>query len=301
MSQTGIRTDLALEAQQLWKKHAGAVTALPGVKAEEYQKGNFTVSLVEILDSRGEAALGKPQGRYLTVALDAFVRREENAFSEAAALLADLLRETAGLDNNGSYLVVGLGNRDITPDAIGPEAVDHILVTRHLKEKLPEDFAFFRPVCAFCSGVLGTTGIESSALVKAVTEMVRPDVVFAVDALAARDMERLCRTVQISDTGIVPGSGVGNARQALNRDTLGVPVVAIGVPTVVDAATMTLELAARAGVSLHASSLGELGGMIVTPREIDRNVKDIAKLVGYALNLAFHPGLNITDIDMLLS
>lgn len=296
-----IRTDLAVEARQLWQENAEETTTLPGVRASEQTRGSFSVVTVEVLDRRGEEALGKPAGKYITVELDGLVRREENAFADAAGLLAEVLRGLLPPGDAGSLLVAGLGNRGITPDAIGPEAVDHVIVTRHLKEKLPEDFAFFRPVSAVCSGVLGTTGIESSDLVRAVAEEVRPTAVFAIDALASRGPERLCRTVQIADTGIVPGSGVGNARQALNRETLGVPVIAIGVPTVVDAATLTLDLAERAGAALDPACFGEIGGMIVTPRDIDKNVRDIAKLIGYSLNLAFHDGLSIEDVDMLLS
>lgn len=296
-----IRTDLAVEAEQLWRESCEKTSALSGIRAGEREQNGFAIRTVEVLDARGEEAIGKPKGTYVTVELDGFLRREENSFSEAAALLAGELRSILPMENGGSVLVVGLGNRGITPDAIGPETVDNILVTRHLKEKLPEEFAAFRPVSAVCSGVLGTTGIESSDLVRAVADEIHPSAVFAVDALASRSTARLCRTVQIADTGIVPGSGVGNARQALNRDTLGVPVVAIGVPTVVDAATLTLDLASRSGAELDPDSFGAVGSMIVTPRDIDKNVRDVAKLIGYALNLAFHEGLSMEDIDMLLS
>ena len=296
-----IRTDLAVEARQLWQERAPETSALPGVRAEDSDSGGFHITTVEILDERGEQALGKPVGTYVTVELDALIRREEDSFSSAAELLSRQLREVLPLEDGQTCLVVGLGNRGITPDAIGPETVDHIIATRHLKEKLPEDFAAFRPVSVVCSGVLGTTGIESGDLVRAVVDKIHPGAVFAVDALASRSTERLCRTVQISDTGIVPGSGVGNARQALNRYTLGIPVVAIGVPTVVDAATLTVDLASRAGASLDPARFGSVGGMIVTPRDIDKNVRDISKLIGYSLNLAFHNGLSIEDVDMLLS
>ncbi|MCD8128630.1 MAG: GPR endopeptidase [Oscillospiraceae bacterium] len=296
-----IRTDLAVEAEQLWRESAPDTSALPGVRAEESAVRGFSVTTVEILDARGEAALNKPVGKYITVELDSLVRREENTFGDAAAVLAETLRRLILLDSTANYLVVGLGNREITPDAVGPAAVDHILITRHLKQKLPEAFAAFRPVSAVCSGVLGTTGIESSDLVRAVTDEVHPVCVIVIDALASRSLERLCRTVQIADTGIVPGSGVGNARQALNRETLGVPVIAIGVPTVVDAATLTLDLAARTGTQLDAGEFGEIGSMIVTPRDIDKSVRDVAKLIGYSLNLALHDGLSIEDIDLLLS
>lgn len=296
-----IRTDLALEAQEIWRESAGETTALEGVRARHERRGGFALDVVEILDERGERALGKPRGRYVTVELDGLLRREENAFSEACELLSRQLREILPLSEGGGVLVAGLGNRAITPDAVGPETVDNVMVTRHLREQLPEYFAKIRPVSALCSGVLGTTGIESGGVVAAIAEKLRPELVVAVDALCSRQPDRLCRTVQISDTGIIPGSGVGNARQALTRQTLGVPVIALGVPTVVDAATLAVDLAARAGAELDPEALGEGGGMIVTPRDIDRNVRDIAKLLGYSLNLALHEGLGIADVDMFLS
>ena len=296
-----IRTDLALEAEALWREGRPAGEAPEGVRARTERRGSFAVTTVEVLDGRGAQALGKPQGTYVTVELDALIRREENAFPAACALLSETLRGLLPLGPDDTCLVVGLGNRAITPDAVGPDAVDCVMVTRQLTEQLPEDFGGFRPVSAVCSGVLGTTGIESSALVRAVAETVKPAAVVAIDALASRSPDRLCRTVQIADTGIVPGSGVGNARQALNRETLGVPVIAVGVPTVVDAATLTLDLAARSGVQPDPACFGDAGGMIVTPREIDKNVRDVAKLIGYALNLALHDGLSIEDVDMFLS
>lgn len=296
-----IRTDLAIEAQELWRESMGKATQLDGVRARHERRGGFGVSVVEILDERGEQALGKPRGKYVTVELDALLRREENAFSDACELISEQLRDIFGLSPEGGVLVAGLGNRAITPDAVGPETVDSVMVTRHLREQLPEYFGSFRPVSALCSGVLGTTGIESGSMVSAVAEKLRPELIVAVDALASRRTDRLCRTVQISDTGIIPGSGVGNSRQALSRDNLGVPVIALGVPTVVDAATLTLDLAARSGAELDPEAFGEDGQMIVTPRDIDKNVKDISKLLGYSLNLALHDGLSISDVDMFLS
>ena len=302
MSMCGMpRTDLALEARQLWQENTPEAEALPGVRAWEETRAGFPVTTVEVLDRRGEEALGKPVGRYVTLELDGLLRRENDAFVRAAEALAEELRGLLNLEQNQTCLVAGLGNRDITPDAIGPGAVDHVLVTRHLKERLPEDFAAFRPVSAVCAGVLGTTGIESGDLVRAVCGLLRPDCVVAVDALASLSPDRLCRTVQLSDTGIVPGSGVGNARLALNRESLGVPVIAVGVPTVVDAATLTVDLARRGGVELSRGSFGELGNMIVTPRDIDKNVRDVAKLIGYALNLALHEGLTVEDVDQLVN
>lgn len=281
------RTDLAVEAKTLWEQSAEATTELPGVKASETEESGFPVSAVEILDAAGEKALCKPIGRYYTVTLDALLRREEDAFGTAAELLARQLRTLLPLMQGASVLVVGLGNRAITPDAVGPAAVENVLVTRHLREHMPEDFAAFRPVMALAAGVLGMTGIESAELVRAVAERMHPDAVIAIDALACADFARLCRTVQLTDTGIVPGSGVGNDRAALNRAALSVPVVALGVPTVIDAGSFSDD--ARAA------------GMFVAPRDIDTVVRDLAKLTGYAVNLALHDGLTVADIDMFLS
>ena len=279
------RTDLASESRDLWRRSAGETSALPGISARKEQRQGLELDRIEILDEQGEAALGKPRGRYLTLRLDALERREADAFERSCAVLAEALGELLALREGDRVLVVGLGNEAITPDALGPMAARQTMVTRHLKEQLPGDFAAFRSVAVFCSGVLGTTGLESSALTHAVSRMSHPDRIVAIDALCAAEAEKLCRTVQVSDAGIVPGSGVGNARAALSRDTLGVPVVAVGVPTVVDAAVF---------------GAGERG-LIVTPRDIDRQLRDCARLIGYALNLALHPGLTIGDVDMFLS
>lgn len=295
-----MRTDLALEARQLWAESAQETTELPGVRSIEEQRDGFAVTTVSILDQAGADALCKPIGDYITIELDRYIRREENAFAQCAALLAEKLTDLlGGLGENSRFLVIGLGNDAITPDAIGPWALDHLLVTRHLKERQVPDFAHFSSVAALRAGVLGTTGVESAQLAEIVTRAIRPDAVIAIDALASREMHRLCRTVQLSSTGIVPGSGVGNARSELSRSTLGVPVIAIGVPTVVDAATLAADLAAQAGLELDTNRLPE-PGMIVTTRDIDRCARDAAKLVGYGLDLALHPGLTVEDVDMLV-
>ena len=297
-----IRTDLAMEARELWKESTDETTKLLGVKAYEEIYGSFKVTTVNILNEQGEKELSKPVGKYVTVELDGFIRREENAFSKAVMLIADELRDILNLEVTDTVLVAGLGNAAITPDAIGPEAISCVMVTRHLKERVPEYFAAFREVAAVQAGVLGTTGIESADLIAAVSGKMRPDAIIAVDALASCRMDRLCRTIQISDTGIVPGSGVGNRRIALNRKTLGVPVIAVGVPTVVDAASLAAEYTERAGIQGMSEAYFKQGeDMIVTPREIDKNVRDMAKLIGYGVNAALHDGLTIEDIDMFLS
>lgn len=297
------RTDLAVEAQTLWQESAGQTTKLEGVEARDGERGGYKVTTVKILDERGSAALGKPVGNYVTIFLDGLARREEDAFPRAASALAEELTALLNLTPGAPALVVGLGNRAITPDAVGPKAADHTMVTRHLVERVPEHFGAFRPVSALAAGVLGTTGMESGELVAAVVKELRPACVIAVDALASRSLSRVCRTVQLADTGIVPGSGVGNARAALNRETLGVPVIAVGVPTVVDAATLCADVLAEAGRGeLDPAALEGAGqGVIVTPREIDSQVADISKVVGFGINLALQTGLTVEDVEMFLS
>lgn len=292
------RTDLAVEAIQNAEKTAD----LRQVRQTERSLEGFSVSEVEILGDDAAREIGKPRGRYLTLELDALVRREEDAFPRACRALSTLLREL--LPENapvGPVLVAGLGNRMITPDAIGPQAVDHVIATRHLVEQVPDVFASWRPVSALAPGVLGQTGVETGEVICGVLDRVKPAAVLAVDALAAGRLSRLLRTIQLADTGITPGAGVGNARAALNRDTLGVPVIAIGVPTVVDGATLAHEIAAQLG-SPCCEALDDLSlPVMVTTRDIDREVADIARVIGYAVNMALHPHLTVSDIDLYLS
>jgi len=294
---------LALEAREIWKQSAEETTKLEGVKVEESNREGFSVTAVRILNETGAQALGKPVGNYVTIELDGLIRREQDGFPRAVRALAAELSALLSVSEGAPALVVGLGNRSITPDAIGPKAADHTMVTRHLVDQMPEQFGAFRPVSALAAGVLGTTGVESGELVHAVCEKIKPACVIAVDALASRSVKRLCRTVQIADTGIIPGSGVGNHRAALNQSTLGIPVIAVGVPTVVDAATLAMDLLEEAGKSdLEPESLGGAArGLMVTPREIDSQVGDVAKVIGYGINLALQGGLTVEDVEMFLS
>lgn len=299
------RTDLAVEAEAL-AKTGGDAPAPEGVRVREERREGCPVTRVEILDGRGEEALGKPVGTYVTVDLTGLVRREEEAFPRSCRALAGelshLLRRCR-VPEKAPVLVVGLGNRAITPDAVGPGAADYTLVTRHLIDQAPEHFGDFRPVAALAAGVLGTTGVESGELAQAVAGKVKPGCVIAVDALAARSLDHICATVQLSDTGIVPGSGVGNHRFALNAETLGVPVIALGVPTVVDGATLALDILEEAGRDdLDPAALRGIGGsLMVTPRDIDQRVKDMAKVIGFGIDLALHPRLSVEDVELFLS
>lgn len=291
------RTDLAVEAIENHKSAA----ALPHVRQSDHMLEGFAVHEVRILSEDAAREIGKPQGRYLTLELDALIRREEDAFPRACKALSTLLRELLPHPNDGPVLIAGLGNRMITPDAIGPQTADHVIATRHLVAQSPAIFADWRPVSALAPGVLGQTGVETGEVICGVLDRVRPAAVIAVDALAAGRLSRLLRTVQLADTGITPGSGVGNARAALNKETLGVPVIAVGVPTVVDGATLAHEISSQLGQPA-CEALDDLSQpVMITTRDIDREVADISRMIGYAVNMALHPHLSVADIDLYLS
>ncbi len=297
------RTDLAVEAKEIWRESAEKQTELKGVKSREKDLNGFRITTVEILDEEGAQALQKPIGTYITMEIDKLIKREDNSFTLGAETLGSEISDLLKLKEKDSVLVVGLGNEAITPDAVGPKTTKNTMVTRHLVEKMPDEFGAMRRVSVLMSGVLGTTGIETAEFIKAVVEKMKPDQVIVVDALASRKLARVCRTVQLANTGIVPGSGVGNSRAAINKETLGVPVTAIGVPTVVDAATLAADLAEQAGAkNVNPEDMSNYGGaMIVTPKEIDANVSDIAKLLGYGINFALHGDITMEDMNMFIS
>ena len=279
------RTDLALESVQA--ACSGAETGtISGVRSRERTREGYAVTDIRVEDEDGAQALGKPVGRYVTVDLGPYFRREADYFDRGVRCLAG---ELAALLPEGPVLAAGLGNRAMTCDAVGPASIDNLLVTRHMIRAMPRQFADFRPVAAVCPGVLARTGLEALELVRgavervrpaAVAETLRPACVIAVDALAARDSARLCATVQLSDTGLVPGSGVGNRRSALDRGTLGVPVIAVGIPTVVDA--------------------DPRAGLFLTPRDIDQRIRELGRLLGYGITLALQPSLTAADVTALL-
>lgn len=283
-----IRTDLALEAHAFWKESAGETSALKGVIARDEVLDGFPLTRVEIVDKEGEEALGKPRGTYLTLDITRYWRRETDIFRQTVESVARLLEPM--LPEEGPVLVAGLGNQAMTPDALGPGCLSHLLITRHLKSVLPG----FRETAALSGGVLGTTGLEAAEWVRGAAEHMEPAAVIVVDALAARGLDRVCNSIQISDTGLTPGSGVGNHRMALNRESLGAPVISVGVPTVVDIETIAHDLA---GEGCRAPQKG----FFLTPDSIDAKIRDLSKLLGYGINLALQPGLTTEDLDALLS
>ena len=289
---THARTDLAMEAVEL----RGGGVRDGGFVSRSYEREGIPVTEVRVLDESGAARLGKPVGTYLTLTLGQLPGRTGDTFRRAVRAVAAELGKLLPPGERVPALVIGLGNRAITPDGIGPTAADCTLATRHLIGPAAEFFGAFRPVSAVAAGVVGSTGVESAELIRALVREIRPGFVVAVDALAARSVRRLGRTVQISDTGITPGSGVGNARAELNRESLGVPVLALGVPTVVDAGTLAADLDGGA-----AEAAQGLARMMVTPREIDTLAADMGKVAGYGVSLALQEGLEVEDLELLLS
>ncbi len=298
-----IRTDLAAEAAELYREQTPEGGEAEGVRSREYEREGFAVTRVEIETDRGAALIGKPRGNYITLELDGLLRREADAFPRACRALAEELRPLLPEEADAPVLVAGIGNERITPDAVGPLTVRSTMATRHMVRRMPEYFGGFRPVAAVSPGVLGTTGIETVEVLRGIVEHVRPRAMVVVDALASRRMARVCRTVQIADTGLAPGSGMGGDSEPISRETFGIPVIAMGVPTVVDSLTLTLDTLRDAGIEGVEEDRLRAGrdGMIVTPKDIDARVADIGKLLGYGLNMALHRDLTPEDIDLYLA
>lgn len=289
------RTDLALERREYIAKKE-----LDGIKSFETMKNSMKITTIEVLNEDGEKLLSKPKGKYITVEVGSFLKRDETD-EKAIETLAQIIRELLPKKENGSVLVAGLGNEKITPDALGPKCVSLILATRHISDEFANSIGLenLRSVSGISPGVLGKTGIETSEIIEAVVKKTKPCAVIAVDALASRKLARLGTTVQLSDSGISPGSGVGNARKAINRQTLGIPVVAIGIPTVVDAATMVLDVFEKYNKKEAFQgdiSNGDESLMMVTPKEIDLVVERAALFVALSINKALQENMEISDI-----
>ena len=281
------RTDLALEGvEQL--QQGGDISRLDGVCAAEYTRHGYGVTDVRVATKQAAEAVGKPEGRYVTIDLRPYFRREEGCFARAARWLASELRTLLpGVGEDWPVLVAGLGNRGMTADAVGPLALESLLVTRHMVRSLPRQFRGFTPVSALVPGVLAATGMEALELLRGAVQATGCAAVIAVDALAARSRERLCATVQLGDTGLIPGSGVGNHRKAIDKTTLGVPVVAVGVPTVIAA-------------HLLGDGQPEDDPLFLTPRDIDGKVRELGRVIGYGVTLALQEGLSVEDVTGLL-
>lgn len=320
-----VRTDLALEVRELYQEEKQQ--EIPGVAVDQEELENITVTRVEILDERGAEAMGKSKGKYITLECVALRRADPDLKDEVSKILAKELRKLISLDKPLKVLVVGLGNIDVTPDALGPKVVSKLFVTRHLFKFYNKDSdEALAELSAIAPGVMGTTGIETGEIIQGIVNNVKPDLVVAVDALASRKMERVNTTIQLSTSGIHPGSGVGNKRQALDEKNLGVPVIAIGVPTVVDAATLTndtIQLVikafskqAKVGSQFY-NMLLELkdeekyhmikevlepysANVMVTPKEVDDIILNLSQIIANAINIALHPGIDLKDVNRYL-
>jgi len=328
-----VRTDLTLEARELFREQyvnnmRQENREPPGVDIENDGDENIKITRVRITSPTGEASLGKPMGNYITLEVPGLRDNDQEIYENTCKALAKELTRIINLDKQATVLVVGLGNWNVTPDALGPKVVSSLMVTRHLLEYVPEQVdEGVRPVCAVAPGVLGITGIETGEIIKGIVDRVKPSAIIAIDSLASRKMERVNTTIQLADTGISPGSGVGNKRMELSKKTLGIPVIAIGVPTVVDAATMandTIDLVLDSMIKeapqgtefykmLKSIDRNEkymmiqevlkpyVGNLIVTPKEIDEVIQRVSKVIANGINIALHEGITLNDVNRYLN
>lgn len=319
-----IRTDLAIEARELAQQEAKQADHLEGVAVKTEENPDYFLTHVEIHSEKGSRLMGKPMGNYITLEAEKLKENDAECHEKIIKVLAENIRSLAQFDEESCILVAGLGNWNITPDALGPKVVSKILVTRHLQGTLPEEIEeTVRPVAAVSPGVMGITGIETGEIIKGIVERLQPSLLIAIDALAARRSNRINAAIQLSDTGISPGAGVGNKRMMLDQESLGIPVIAIGVPTVVDAATLvndtmdrilgemmqqtekgsaffqTLQsLEQEEKYQMIADILGPYtGNMFVTPKEVDAVVDRLANIIANSINIAIHPGVTMDDIN----
>ena len=319
-----VRTDLALEVSEALQK--GSQTSdIPGVSVKRFEnrEDEIRVTRVVIENEEGVREMGKPQGTYITIENPYMQVNDPDAHEQVIQVFAKELLTLLPQTKHKSVLVVGLGNRNATPDALGPRVITKVVVTRHIEQKLP--WQIDDSVCdlsAITPGVMGITGIETSEIIKGVVEKTKPDYVLVVDALGARNANRVNTTIQINNTGIEPGAGIGNKRQAISEENMGCPVIAIGVPTVVDAATLVSDMMDH----LINGMLGEtedkafyemlqrlsqqekyllvkevlyphIGNMFVTPKEIDEVIEYLSNIIANGINIAMHPGIKPDDIN----
>jgi len=305
-----IRTDLALETHEQFCESA---EHLSGVDVYDKSIKDIEITHVEIKTEDAASKMGKPIGNYVTLKTPDLRYIDKKSYERIVRKIADEINMLTTDDIEKPILVVGLGNRAITSDSLGPEVVDRLVVTRHMFSHAPEILSpDFASVCAIAAGDLGITGVETEEIISAVCVMIQPSAVIVVDALAARSIDRITNTIQICDTGISPGAGVGNNRKEISQRTLGIPVIAIGVPTVVDAITITedtlellfCDLGDEFPIEdiLRSQSVSkEILNFSTTPKEIDILIKKCAEVVANGINFALHDNITFEDIDILLN
>ncbi len=268
-----------------------------GVDAFEEDCDGVKLTFVEVKNKKGENAIGKAKGRYVTLQMPEFSRIGNGYYNVCVKSLTEQIKRITGGKENPSVLVAGLGNRKITPDSLGPLCVENLIVTHHLKKMNISGIANLGNISAVIPGVLGITGIESADIIKSVASYVKPDVIICIDSLVARDFQRLANTIQLTDTGISPGSGIGNTRAEISKKTTGTTVIAIGVPMVVEAATLVYDATDGRDESVYSKIKKKTGDMIVAPKETDELVMQMSKIISTAINLAFH---NIPQEELYL-
>lgn len=325
LQQYNVRTDLALEAREM-ATEANGISKIEGVSEEREELDDITITHIHVESEQGAKAIGKMVGRYVTIEVPELRNHDsdlQNKVSTCFAQHFSKFLERLEISKDASVLIVGLGNWHVTPDALGPLVVENVLVTRHLFELMPDSVApGYRSVSAVAPGVLGITGIESSEVVQGIVERSKPDVIIAIDALASRSLERVNTTIQIADIGIHPGSGIGNKRRGLTKEILGVPVIAIGIPTVVYASTIVSNAfqLMRNHMEQHNGDTDQLFGimnqmpedetlqlvrevlhpighdLLVTPKEVDQFIEDTANVLASGLNAALHVAVDPTNV-----
>lgn len=321
-----IRTDLAVEAKELYEEQNKE--RISGIKINEYFDSGVKITDVDILDENGERNMGKPIGKYITLEMPETFMHDKDVMDDVSRVFSKSLSGIIKLDKSMTTLVVGLGNWNVTPDALGPKVVSRLMITRHLKELVPDKIdENIRPVCAISPGVLGLTGIETGEIIRSLADKIKPNLIVCIDALASRKTERVNKTIQVGNTGISPGSGIGNRRMEISEKTLGIPVIAIGIPTVVHAATLandTIDIALDELINkstkgsefytmlknldreekqnlINEVLYPELGNMIVTPKEIDLVIDVVSKIVANGINIALQPALGLEDINKYIN
>ncbi|MFC5450284.1 GPR endopeptidase [Paenibacillus aestuarii] len=325
LSAYSTHTDLALDARDM-AQAARHGQEIPGIETEMSRENGIRVTKINVLNEEGSRSLGKLPGHYITIEVPALRQKDSQLQDRVATKLAqefERFLKDIGIPKDAKALIIGLGNSSVTPDALGPLVVDNVMVTRHYFELMPNDVGpGYRAVSAVAPGVLGTTGIESSDIVQGIVEKSKPDFIIAIDALASRSLERVNTTIQIADTGIHPGSGIGNKRKGLTKEALGIPVVAIGVPTVVYASTIVNNafdmmhnhfqdqtnntghilglldnMKEEERLMLVKEVLDPVGhDLLVTPKEIDQFIEDIANIIASGLNAALHDSVSVDNV-----
>ncbi|MBZ4655419.1 MAG: spore protease [Peptococcaceae bacterium] len=317
----GIQLDLAVEAHEILRGEVGR--EIPGVKMDEERYENAVVKTITILDEQGAQIMGRPPGIYVTLESSEIRDNNKMVHKQIGEILANKLKEILPLREDSTVLIVGLGNWNATPDALGPKVVELSMATRHLFHYAPEELRQgLRSVCVLAPGVLGLTGIETAEIIKGTVDRVQPDLVICIDALAAGSVERINSSLQVATTGINPGSGVGNKRIGINQETMGVPVVAIGVPTVVHAGIIAHQAMEKLFNHLQTTpalqdvyhalrpvAVNEMindvlepfgGQLMVTPKEIDEQISNTARIIAMALAMALHPGMPENEVEHYL-